>query len=317
MRRWPVSVLLSVLVLAGTPARAENRDGPTEMAIRPSEPARQFPPGFVIPVDAQSAPSTVYGDLYRWSDPRMGGWGGDYPGSEACPADHVARTPVVFVHGTGEEAETAWRSGLDNEQGTTVSVRRKFLEAGWCAAELWAPSYTGGRGYLTYNDANAEEVYQFIQNVLAYTGASRVDVVAHSLGVTVVRKAIRNHFAEDPAISWMRNFVAVAGPNHGSTVCRGLHDYTNPCFEMDPMQPAWLDDLNSVGETPPGHNYLVLYDSLADQFFLGPDARSPRLDGACNADFPGTMHLGLARGPKRVPIYRQFLLDGTLPPCAA
>jgi hypothetical protein len=219
-----------------------------------------------------------------------------------------------LVHGTSEEADTAWRNSLDNDQGTTVSVRRKFLEAGWCAKELWAPSYTGGRGYLTYNDANAEEVYDFIQNVLAYTGASKVDVVGHSLGVTVVRKAIRNHFEEDPQISWLRNFVAVAGPNHGSTVCRGLQDFSNPCFETDPDSP-WLDDLNSIGETPTGHGYLVLYDSVADQFFLGPDARSPRLDGACNLDLPGTMHLALARGPTTVPIYRQFLLDGTLPAC--
>lgn len=298
-----VAMMLLVAPLAH-PAGAEH----VESYLRPGEPMRQFPAGFVIPVDAQSQ-----GELYSWADPRMGGWGGDYAGSEPCPANHVARTPIVFVHGTSEDAYVAWMSSLENPL-TTVNVRRVFLEGGWCARELWAVSYTGARGYFTYNDANADEVYDFIQSVLDYTGATQVDVVGHSLGVTVVRKAIRNRFPADP--TWLRRFVAIGGPNHGSTSCRGLGGRTvsHVCDELDPDSP-WLDDLNGADETPPGPDYLVIYDSLADHFFIGPDAHSPRLDGACNRDLPGRMHLPIARGPEAVGIYRAFLADGTLPVC--
>lgn len=305
MRR--LSVVVTALLLGlQAPATAEH----IESYVRPGEPTRLFPAGFELPIDAQGT-----GALYSWADQHMGGWGGAYAGSEVCPADHVDRTPVVFVHGTAEDAPTAWTNSLDNENGTTVSVRRKFIEGGWCARELWAVSYTGARGYLTYNDANAEEVYDFIQNVLAHTGADKVDVVGHSLGVTVTRKAIRNHYAEDPSVSWLGKLVAIGGPNHGSTACRGVSVISHVCYETDPMNPGWLDHMNSIGETLPGHPTLVVYDSIADQFFLGPDARSPRLEGACNHDMPGTMHLAIARGPAAVPRYLSFLRDGVLPDC--
>lgn len=281
-----------------------------ERYVRPGEPQRQFPAGFEIPVDAQSE-----GELSSWSDPRLGGWGGDYEGAEACPDGHVARTPVVFVHGTSEDAFVAWRNSAANDL-TTVDVRREFLDAGWCPGELWAVSYTGARGYYTYNDANAEEVHDFIQAVLEYTGAEQVDVVAHSLGVTVVRKAVRNHIHEDPATSWMRRFVAIGGANHGSTVCRGYGSTgaSHPCEELEPDSP-WLADLNGIGETPPGPGYLVIYDSVGDQFYLGPDAHSPRLEGACNHDMPGALHLPIARGPVAVARYQAYLADGVLPAC--
>lgn len=311
MRRWWIAGHTAALVvtLSGVPGDAEH----VEPYIRPGEPTRLFPEEFVIPEDAQSR-----GELYSWSDPRMGGWGGDYANSEPCPREHEPRTPVVFVHGTSEDAPTAW-TATDNGV-TTVNVRQRFLDAGWCPRELWAPSYTGARGYFTYNDANAEEVYEFIQNVLDYTGALQVDVVAHSLGVTIVRKAIRNHYAVDSA-SWLRRFVAIAGANHGTTTCRGLGAVhaSHVCEELEPESPTfhneWLADLNSIGETPPGPEYLVIYDSVADHFYQGPDAGSPRLDGACNFDLPGRFHLPLGRGPEAVAIYSAFLQDGTLPEC--
>jgi hypothetical protein len=313
VRNRHASAVVAAFALASLAGRAAAEH--VESYVRPGEPTRLFPPGFTIPLDAQS-----HGELYSWKDPRMGGWGGDYPGAEECPAGHVARTPVVFVHGTSEDAPTAW-TATDNGV-TTVNVRKRFLDAGWCARELWAPSYTGARGYFTYNEANTDEVYEFIQNVRAYTGASQVDVVAHSLGVTVVRKAIRDRFTTDPGVSWLRRFVASGGANHGTTTCRGLGDVggtgfaaSHACEELEPGSP-WLDLLNGIGETPGGaERYVVVYDSLADNFYLGPDARSPRLAGACNHDLPARFHLPIGRGPEATAIYIGFFATGALPSC--
>jgi hypothetical protein len=91
------------------------------------------------------------------------------------------------------------------------------------------------------------------------------------------------------------------------------------CEETEPDDPTftneWLADLNSPYEAVPGVGTLVIYDSLGDNFYVGPDARSPRLDGACNHDLPGRFHLPIGRGLESVTIYRQFLLEGTLPTC--
>ncbi|MGH7856896.1 MAG: hypothetical protein ACREQY_06150, partial [Candidatus Binatia bacterium] len=125
----------------------------------------------------------------------------------------------------------------------------------------------------------------------------------------------------DPTTSWLSRFVAIGGPNHGSTICRGLGESpgSHVCEELEPDGPAftneWLADLNGIGETPPGPEYLVIYDSVADNFYQGPDAESPRLEGACNHDLPGRFHLPIARGLEAVATYSAFLRDGALPDC--
>jgi pimeloyl-ACP methyl ester carboxylesterase len=286
---------LVVLLAAPSAARADH----IESHLGPSEPTREFPAGFNAPIDRQN-PTT----LSEWSDSRVGGWG-------AGPEGSVARRPVVFVHGTTESADF-WRVA-DCCNGMTVHVRDRFLANGYAPNELWAISYTGGRGYFTYNDINAEEVYEFLAEVRRFTGAEKIDVVAHSLGVTVVRKAAFNH---PDLYDWVANMVLIAGANHGTTACHGVGTArgSHVCEETEPGS-EWLEELNSIGETPAGPRYLVLYDSVGDNFYQGPDAHSPVLDGACNIDLPLAFHLPIARGEQAVATYLPFLRDGT-DPCA-
>lgn len=292
-------------VVPSPPATADH----LESLVGPAEPARSFPADFVplLPVDSQSAATAT---TPAWKDPRVGGWGG---GPEVCPAGHAARTPVVFVHGNTYDA-AFWRA-TDTPDGTTTNVRSAFLGAGYCPGELWAISYTGGMGYTTSNDINVGEVGDFVKAVAAYTGAPQVDVVSHSLGVTIVRRALQS----DPAVAVsVRRLVAIAGANHGTTSCRGsgTAHVSHVCEETEPGS-AWLDDLNAGGELVPGVDHLVIYDGsgAADNFFLGPDAASPRLAGACNHAMPFTLHLPLARGAAAVATYRAWLRDGMLPAC--
>lgn len=290
-------VIFGVVGLVGVPAaRADH----VESYLGPGEPTRDFPSDFVglLPVDRQAG-AVVNQALFPWTSDRVGGWGGG-----GCPAGHAPRRPVIFVHGN-TEAAGFWRA---SESGTSiVNVRQRFLDAGWCADELWAISYDGAGGYFTYNDINAEEVFEFVDAVRAYTEAGQVDVVAHSLGVTVVRKAAAFH----PVLTtWMANFVGIAGANHGTTTCRGAGTahLSHGCEELEPGS-AWLAALNGAGETPAGPRYLTIYDGsgVVDTFYVGPDAQSPALAGACNVTMPFVAHNTLARGLAAVEKYQAFL----------
>ena len=135
------------------------------------------------------------------------------------------------------------------------SVRARFRAAGYRAQELWALSYNGGGGNpltacRTDNARNVPGLAAFLQAVLAYTGAPRVDVVAHSLGVTLTRATLRAH----PALAGrVRAFVAIAGPNHGTPLCVSLSGWQVSCGELAPGSP-FLRELNG----PEGAGVLLL-----------------------------------------------------------
>lgn len=312
--RFLAGLVCAALLAVAAPARSEPLVD-TETLVGPGEPAREFPDGFVPPLDAQRL-STSTQAAYAWSQPYVGGWG-----SNDCPAGHTPRRPVIFVHGNSEDA-SFWRAAESGE-GTVVHVRDRFLADGYCLKELWAISYTGAKGYLTSNDLNVDDVYGFIGAVRSYLDlgpGDKVDVVAHSLGVTVVRKALYLHY--DELKDQIGNLILVAGANHGTTTCRGVgaaHG-SRVCEEVEPGS-DWLAELNAgplnMGEAPPGPRYLTIYEGagVADHFYLGPDGLSPRLDavGVCNVEMPLTPHYTLARGAGPVATMLAFLRDGTCP----
>ena len=311
MRRL-AAVLLLALPLAVVPAGAEdlyNRD------VCPVQPTREFPAGFALPVDRQAAECAS--SAQPWADDHVGGWGGG-----DCPADHRPRTPVVFVHGNTTDG-WFWRADPESSDGTIRNVRQQLLDQGWCAAELWAITYSGdatprgsyGSGYTTYNEINAEEVYEFLRGVRDFTGAPRVDVVAHSLGVTVVRKAMFLHRddAESP-YSLVRRAVMIAGGNHGTTGCRfgTLLRPNEVCWETDPAS-TWLAELNAFGESPGPTEWMAICEcsGLADAGFLLIDRFSPLLAGSIQVQLPYNAHNTLARGDVALEQYLPFLAGGS------
>jgi pimeloyl-ACP methyl ester carboxylesterase len=296
-------VILVAVILAGLLAPGAHANH-WEKYIGPDEPSRDFPKDFLplLPKDKQSRAMAN-----PWKDRHIGGWG-----SNECPADHEPLTPVIFVHGNGGHAGH-WTT--EGAQPAEVNVKQAFLDAGYCPRELWAMSYDGAGSYSTYDDINAPEVYKFIEAVRGYLHVDKIDVVTHSLGVTVLRKAAFQH---REMYDYIRRFVAIAGATHGTTTCRGTDEkgILHVCDEISPGS-KWLEELNGIGQTPSGPDFLSIYDGtgVADDFYLGPDALSPQMEGACNHPLPGLDHFSLAWSPQAVDIYLTFVMKGKLPEC--
>ncbi|MCA1838712.1 MAG: hypothetical protein ABR507_11305 [Actinomycetota bacterium] len=243
----------------------------------------------------------------------LGGFGGITKGQG------LAFNPVIFVHGNAYDANF-WDSAVEDGV-TTINVRKYFRAAGYTDQEIWGISYNG-KGCSdtaacgTANDINVADLYPFIQAVRSYTGSGKVDIVAHSLGVTVVRKTIKNH---PDLLGQIEDAVFVAGANHGTSACRNLAGTWYGCDEVVPGS-AWLDDLNTWDpngerdETPGPIRYMTIYDGsgASDNFFVGQDAQSPSLTGADNRQMPGTAHLPLARGKAALDTYLPFLRDNNV-----
>lgn len=309
---------LFALYLAATPSAAGTHAVGHE---KPAEPAvRHFPEGFAAPDDDE------------WDGWELGGFGADWrpgppPGTPSNP--HL---PIVLVHGNNVDAATWYpvASYLTEERD-------------WEPQHLWALSYNGvgctndgglytsNEGYngwtyqedregsdgcvVTSNDVNVPDLKAFIDEVLGYTEASEVHIVAHSLGVTVARKTLFDH---PELYERVAGFVAIAGANHGTSFCPpGSEGNVNSCDEIA-AGTDWLEELNAGpnggGEAPGPTRWMTVYDGtgLGDPAFAGPTyAKSPQLrdpDGdVVNCEYPGFYHNDLRVDPRIVADYAAFL----------
>ena len=150
------------------------------------------------------------------SNAPYGGFGGG-----ACTA---SKTPVVFIHGNGDEARN-W--DFPTSTGT-ASVYDEFRAQGYNDCELFGINYLSSSErdapQLNYHKpSKADLVADFIWSVKAYTGKSQVDVVSHSMGVTVALHAMDR----DNLWSSVRRFIGIAGGLRGLTSCWWA-GYANP-----------------------------------------------------------------------------------------
>ncbi|MDM4719279.1 alpha/beta fold hydrolase [Micromonospora sp. WMMA1363] len=110
----------------------------------------------------------------------------------------AARNPVVFVHGMTTDASD-WNAWID-----------MFMADGYRSSELHTWSYDWKQSNATI----AAELQTKVQDVLAATSATKVDIVAHSMGALSSRWYIKNY----GGTATVDDFVSVAGPNHGTNV---------------------------------------------------------------------------------------------------
>ena len=186
--------------------------------------------------------------------------------SFAVPATASAQDPILFVHG--------WNSS-GSVWNTMIS---RFSADGWTSAQLNNWSYN----YRQSNATTAGEVKAKVDGILAATGASKVDIITHSMGGLSSRYYLKNIDG-----SKVDEWVSLGGPNHGTDTANFCFDTS--CTEMR-IGSSFLAALNATDETPGLVNYRTWW-SPCDSV-INPDS-SVSLSGATNTKTACLSHSAL------------------------
>ena len=176
--------------------------------------------------------------------------GGSY-GGRVFAGQAVVNQPVIFIHGnsdsalgTGSSLATGWRSSIEY-----------FKSQGYTSAELyattWGPANSAFASQQYHSKDHLTRLRAFIQAVKAYTGAAKVDIVTHSMGVTLARKAVKGGSGNDSLAGGAYNlgssltasvdtFVGIAGANRGLTTCYLSGPTTPTCGSTNGFYPGYL-----------------------------------------------------------------------------
>jgi len=139
------------------------------------------------------------------------------------------RDPILFVHG--------WMS----DESTWVDMKGWFeKDWGWPSSRLRTFSYDDHQK----NEITAQLVSAQVNDLLAKTGAQKVDIIAHSMGSLSSRYYIKFLGGTAKVEDW----VSLAGPNHGTATILGcIYD---GCEDMRFTSHFLVETLNAGDETP-------------------------------------------------------------------
>ncbi|KAA0021581.1 esterase/lipase family protein [Antrihabitans cavernicola] len=230
--------------------------------------------------------------------------------------------PIVLVHGTGSNMQLAF-----------PVMAPALKKAGYC---VFALNYGGIPTWYNPNiivwgvsdiRQSAHELSNFVDAVLAKTGARQVDLVGHSQGGVVSRQYLKfdgGADPADPAKNKVKSLVALGPTNHGTTFNGQQQLYS--VLAQTGLSPDVIDwaifgiagrqqlvgsrlisDLNATGETVPGVDYTVIA-AKDDQVVTPPQgsflqSNAPNVHNLWVQDgCPGIVrHSGLLLQPR--PIY--------------
>ncbi|MBA3742745.1 alpha/beta fold hydrolase [Sporichthya sp.] len=216
-----------------------------------------------------------------------------------CRPTAAKPNPVVLVHGLGATASENWYflAPYLAGQGYCVFAKTYGMD----------PRYPS-RGGLKPMNESAAELSAFVDEVLAATGARKVDIVGYSEGAIMPRWYLK--FLGGAAK--VDHFVGWAGPNHGTNI-HGITDlrtavpgwdghlgqYCGSCPQFMPGS-DFLTALNADDETPGTVHYTVIatkYDELVTPYqtsFL-TGAENIALQDVDPANYAG--HASMANDP--------------------
>lgn len=212
------------------------------------------------------------------------GYGGFGGGS--CTA---SKTPVIFVHGNADSA-ISFDAPPGNVTGYVTPARSVYAELkarGYNDCELFGVTYLSASEqaapqYNYHSSSRYATLQYFIDRVKAYTGKAQVDIVAHSMGVSMALATLQYNN------SWasVRRFVNIAGgirglyscyytgyANASAPTCGSQNIWDSTLFGFFPegwYYGAWITNSwtgtgssNSLRNMPGGHTAISFYTLAA------------------------------------------------------
>ena len=217
----------------------------------------------------------------------------------ACRPTAAHPRPVILVHGTFADMSDSWQA-----------LSPLLYNHGYCVFALNYGSYAGSGSLGIYGTgsipASAEQLSSFVNQVLAATGASKVDIVGHSQGGMMPRYYLKYlGGAAD-----VHTLVGLAPSNHGTTLL-GLATLAGyfpgataflgilcPACEQQTTGSSFIAGLNAGGDTVAGVSYTSI-ESMFDEvvtpytsaFLSGANVTNVNLQQQCWLD--GGEHLSM------------------------
>ncbi|WP_059011222.1 esterase/lipase family protein [Streptomyces specialis] len=212
--------------------------------------------------------------------------------------------PVILVHATTINLGTNW-----------TRISPTLANEGHCVFAfnygMGPLSFLGRVGGLTDVASSAEELDAFVDEVLAATGAEKVDLVGHSQGGMMPNHYLKRLGGADT----VDDFVALAPTNHGTTQNGlvtigenlGLLGLVNGFFDLVGLQGLkdqeagsdFQEALFADGDTVPGVDYTVIATRLdtvvtpyTNSFLDGENVTNIELQDQCPDSPVG--HTGVA-----------------------
>jgi triacylglycerol esterase/lipase EstA (alpha/beta hydrolase family) len=209
----------------------------------------------------------------------------------SCQPSAAHPRPVILVHGTFADMSNSW-------QALSPLLRNH----GYCVFALNYGSHNGSGAIGVYGVGDiaqsAGQLSDFVDRVLAATGAAKADLVGHSQGGMMPRYYLKNL----GGAAEVHTLVGLSPSNHGTTVdglftlgsyFPGANSFFGNCPACGQQEAGseFITQLNSGGETVPGVDYTVIqtrYDEVvtpyASAFLSGPDVTNILLQHQCLLD---------------------------------
>jgi triacylglycerol esterase/lipase EstA (alpha/beta hydrolase family) len=209
----------------------------------------------------------------------------------SCKPSSRHPRPVILVHGTFEDMSGNWQA-----------LSPLLYDNGYCvfAFNYGSSGLSGQLGIDGTGDIprSAEQLSGFVSQVLAATGAGKVDLVGHSQGGMMPRYYLR--FLG--GASKVHTLVGLSPSNHGTTVnglftlagfvpgATGFFGLCTAC-EQQAAGSAFLTKLNAGGDTVAGVRYTVIQSAndevvtpYTSAFLTGPRVTNILLQSQCILD---------------------------------
>jgi triacylglycerol esterase/lipase EstA (alpha/beta hydrolase family) len=243
---------------------------------------------------------------------------GVLPGANnfSCRPSAAHPRPVVLVHGTALNM-TQW-----------ASLAPQLANAGYCVFALnYGCQVVNNTVCATgFIEDSAQQLSDFVNQVLAATHASQVDIVGHSQGGMMPRYYMK--FLGGTAK--VHRLVGLAPSNHGTTVSglgnlvaavNGITAACNSC-QQQLAGSAFMTKLNAGGDTLPGVQYTVIetrFDEIVtpftSAFLTGPAVTNILVQNTCPLDLSG--HINLPLDPNALGWVQNALNPAVpAPPCS-